>query len=109
MKKILFVIIVLFSFSSLNADYLKLNSNYCVIDYWYGDGGILYYIKSSTPDVVDSRSYKDTVFISGYVYDSSNDICYKDPQLLGLTKENFEFTNAMIALIVGFLLIWSFF
>ena len=110
MKKIIFIIITLFSFSSLNADYLKFNSNYCVIDYWYGNEDILYYIKSSTPDVVDSRSYKDTVFIDGYVYDSNTSICSLSPipQKLGIQYHEYKFLMGLMGLLVGFAWLVSF-
>lgn len=103
MKKIIFILLTVFSFSSLNADYLKLGSNYCVTDYYYYDDS-LYFYKSSEPDTLIVSTTLTDIFVDGYVYDPNTFICSLDPisESLGIQYHEYKFLMGLMGLLLGF-------
>ncbi len=100
-KALLITILISLAFvSTLKADYLKVGSNYCVLDFYY-ENAYLYYHKSVAPDVLESRNLKGETFLGGYLYDAENDRCYKDGTFmaLGLTDEDYNAYMALTGLI----------
>ena len=105
-KYLIVILLISLSFvSTLKADYLKVGSNYCVLDFWYEDT-LLYYHKSKYPDVIEMRNLRGETFLGGYVYDADNDTCLKDNTFssLGLTDEDYQFSMALTGLISGVLI-----
>ncbi len=110
MKKIsFFLLFTILSFSSLNADFLKSSSNYCVTDYWFSGGSVLYY-KSSAPTVLVTSSAPSEVFLNGYEYDVDNDICSLSsiPLKLGLAYQDYMFLLGLTGLLGGFTWLFGF-
>ena len=112
--KIVFALIVIsFAFvSTLKADYLKANSNYCITDDWYfqykesASKNALYYYQSKTPTTLRSTTgtRQEQYLISGYEYNTTTGICRKNLNLMGLTQEDYNaymaFTGLISALII---------
>jgi len=97
MKKIIFIIITLFSFSNLYADYLLGHLERCAKDYYYSyDTNShkykLYYLSSRT-DNWNSTTTNVGFINDGYVYDSENDICSLPliPKKLGIQYHEYKF------------------
>jgi hypothetical protein len=111
MRKFIFFTSLLFTFSSLNASYLLGHLERCAEDYYYSYSSsagkyYLYYLNSVTGNW--NKTTTNVGFIdSGYIYDSNTSKCIKDPSLLGLDKEQFEYLNGFLALFVAFILLWS--
>jgi hypothetical protein len=106
MKKIILIIITLFSFSSLNADYLMGHLERCAKDYYYSyDSGKykLYYLNSRT-DHWNSTTTNVGFIDDGYVYDTDNDICSLSPipQQLGIQYHEYKFLMGLMGLLLGF-------
>jgi hypothetical protein len=108
MKKIIFTIITLFSFSSLNASYLLGNLEKCAEDYYYSyDSGTstykLYYLNSRTNNW-NSTTTNVGFIDDGYVYDSNTSICSLSPipQKLGIQYHEYKFLMGLMGLLVGF-------
>jgi hypothetical protein len=103
MKTILFIFIISLS---LQADYLKVGSNYCVLDFYY-ENALLYYHKSVAPNVLEVRDLHGETFLANYTYDSSNDRCLKNETfiVLGLDENQYNF---YIHFLVYFLAFYSF-
>ncbi len=109
MKKIIFSLLLSFTFiSSLNADYLLASKNKCITDYYYKSSRI-YYHYSTSPDTLRSTSSKkyQLYIFPGYLYSDDNKTCLPDPKLLGLSPSKFELVNASIAFFVVIILIGS--
>ena len=107
-KTILCLIITLFSFSNLNADYLLASKNKCITDYYYKSAKF-YYHYSTSPDTLrstTSKKYQLYIF-PGYLYNDDNKTCIPDPKLLGLSPSQFELVNASIAFFLVIILIGS--
>ena len=109
MKKIIFSLLLSFTFiSSLNADYLLASKNKCITDYYYSRG-FIYYHYSYSPTVLRSSSAKkyQSYIFDGYVFNPVTNTCNPDPKLLGLSPSQFELVNASIAFFIVIILIGS--
>ena len=114
MKKLFFILLTLFSFSNLNADYLLGNLERCASDYYYHydittSKYKLYYLNSRTQNWISTTA--SVGFIAdGYVYDSANDICSLSPvpQKLGLKYEDYMFLLSLTGLLGGFTWLFGF-
>lgn len=106
--KTLLLITFLF-LSSLNADFLYTKTNTCISSYWYDQTtNGLHMIESKTQSEISiNRVDYQQYILSGYSYDSLNDVCFQNPNLLGVSEENFEYINGVIAVFTSFLLAWS--
>jgi len=103
-KTILITLITLFSFSSLNADFLLASKNKCIIDYYYNAGRI-YYHYSTSPDTLRSTSYtKYQLYIfPGFDFNSTSGDCTPPPipEKLGIQYHEFKFLMALLGLLLG--------
>ena len=108
MKKIFLSLLLLLSFSSLNASYLLVNLERCAEDYYYAYDSVankykLYYLNSRT-DNWNSTTTNVGFIDDGYVYDSDNDICSLSPipQQLGIQYHEYKFLMGLMGLLLGF-------
>jgi len=107
MKKILFSLLLLSSF--LNADILHNVSmlsykNKCIYNNYYNKGGRFYYqfVDNNRSYSTSSKKYLPSV-ISSYKFDTNTSICSPEPwRILGMNIEDFNFLNALIGLLFGF-------
>ena len=114
MKKNIFVLIVIFSFSSLNASYLLGNLERCAEDYYYSYDSSsskykLYYLNSRT-NKWNSTTTNVGYIDDGYVYDENSSICSPSPvpQKLGIQYHEYKFLMGLMGLLVGFAWLVSF-
>ena len=107
MKKILFSLLLLSSF--LNADILHNVSmlsykNKCIYNDYYTKNGRFYYhyVSSDRKYSTTSKKYLPSV-ISSYQFDTNTSICSPEAwRILGMNIEDFNFLNALIGLLFGF-------
>ena len=101
--KILFISIFLFSVTQ--ADYLNTKTNKCVYELipYHSQVKGWCYTKRSDDSVHCSKTLKYTHFINGFYNDSNgNCIMFEDLQKTGMTFNQFQFQQALLANMYGF-------
>lgn len=98
MKKTILIIITLFSFSSLKADYFFPNLNVCVSEYIIDNGEIIY--KQSGDSNFSITSSNVGIIADTYIFEDG--FCKLDKNFLGLTKNDYNFLMGFLGLLIGF-------
>ncbi len=100
--RLLLLIIAFYTISP--AAYLYQNRNLCVDDYYYTQSDRTLHFKRSDKDSYQTTTNKEQIFIDGYDYNASNDICAPKQVLrdLQISNENYHFLIALIAVLTGF-------
>ena len=109
MRYIIFLTIITFSPLFIHADYLYVQKNRCITDYWINQSDQrFYYIYSHDPDKIRSTSSTRHEIIDGYDYNTSNDICAPKQILKNLQISNYQyhFLLALIGLLSGFVFLF---
>jgi len=107
MKKYLFFILILSSF--LNADIVHNVSmlsykNKCIYNNYYNKDGKFYYeyVDNNKSYSTTSKRYLPSV-LDGYKFDTNTSVCSPEAwRVLGMTIEDFNFLNALVGLLFGF-------
>ena len=107
MKKYLFFILILSSF--LNADIVHNVSmlsykNKCIYNNYYNKDGKFYYeyVDNNKSYSTTSKRYLPSV-VDGYKFDTNTSVCSPEAwRVLGMTIEDFNFLNALVGLLFGF-------
>ena len=118
--KVLIVLIILsFAFvTTLKADYLRANANYCITDDWYfaknpvNNKHTFYFRLSSQLEILRKASgtRQEQYLISGYEYNTTTGICKKSEttksmSALGMEQSSYQFLMGLSGILVGFSLL----
>lgn len=107
MKKTLLTLLVCSNF--LLADYLYQPTSVCIKSYYFKNGYIYYTLSDTGATVTSStKNLGDDIF-DGYDYNATLKECKKTPinNTLGMKNEDFNYLNALVAILISVLMIWS--
>jgi len=104
--RFLFFLLVLSVFSS--ADYLATkDNNHCVINLtpYQDDSGWCFHDQNTNSDKCKRRRTIED-FVAGYYFDGSDCLLKNDLKVTGLTQNQWSYTMAIIANVIGFVLVF---
>lgn len=106
MKKT-FIFLFLIS-NLLHADYLFQYNNTCLKTYWFKDNRFYFVYSDGLTSSSGQTNFGGDIF-DGYEYNSTSGECKKIPtnNTLGMKNEDFNYLNALVAILISVLMIWS--